>query len=122
MSQTLDILRDKTKKDKTKEDYKKELRYYYLGNEQEVMKFEADVEEAQERAFYDWTYCYAFKNPDAQKKENEINVDDAFDQIDSFFKEMPMVNDIQKSRMHAAHQEVVREILEEMKDEENNVK
>ena len=109
-------------KDKTKNDYKKELRYYYLGNEQEVLKYESEVDEQVDRHFYDWTYCYAFKNPDAQKKEAEMDIDDAFEQIDSFFKPMPMPNDIQRSRMHTAHQEVLREILEEMKDEDDKIK
>lgn len=51
-----------------------------------------------------------------------MDVEDAYEQIESFFKEMPMINDIQKSRMHAAHLEVVKEILDSMKNEEGKVK
>lgn len=110
------------KKEKTKEDYKKILRHYYMGNEQEVVKVEEDVEVAVERKWYEWTYCYAFKNPDAQKKEHEVHIDDAFEHIDGLFKEMPMANDIQKTRMHSAHQEVVREMLDKLADEDGNIK
>jgi hypothetical protein len=79
-------------KTKTKDDYKKELRFYYMGDVQAVLEHETNIEEANARLFYDWTYCYAFKNPDAQKSENELSVEDAFEQIRSFFKEMPMIN------------------------------
>lgn len=89
---SLNTLVEKKSKDKTKEDYKKELRYYYLGNTQAVMEHERNIEDATDRFFYDWTYCFTFKNPDAQKKENQITVNEAYEQIKSFFKEMPMVN------------------------------
>jgi hypothetical protein len=79
-------------KSKTKDDYKKDLRFYYMGDVQAVLEHETNIEEANARLFYDWTYCYTFKNPDAQKKENELSVEDAYQHIKSFFKEMPMIN------------------------------
>jgi hypothetical protein len=79
-------------KSKTKSDYKKELRFYYMGDVQKVLEHETNIEEANPRFYYDWTYCYSFKNPDAQKKENHLSVNDAFEQIRSFFKEIPMIN------------------------------
>lgn len=89
---SLGTLANKKSVNKTKEDYKKELRYYYMGNTQAVLEHESNVEDANDRFFYDWTYCYTFKNPDAQKKEHQITVKEAYEQIKSFFKEMPMVN------------------------------
>lgn len=107
---------------KTKDDYKEELRNYYLGYVDQVMKYEKDLEEEGNHFFYEWTYCYVFKNPDAQSKEKWMSIAEAQSHIDLFFKPLEMENDLQKARMKHAHEEVVYEILKDMANEEGKVK
>ena len=65
---------DAKSKLKTKNDFKEELRKYYNGNSSvcEVVQL-SDTDQRNDQyekfKFWDWNYCYAFKNPDAQAKE-----------------------------------------------------
>lgn len=122
LQKTFSRAKSVNEKVKSTDDYKEQLRHYYLGNSEQVLKYEKSLEEDSPHYFYEWSYCYVFKNPDAQKKENLIKREEAFNHIDSFFKPLEMENDVQKSKMKHAHEEVVSEILDKMMDENGKVK
>lgn len=109
---------------KTKEQIKDELRKYYLGDIHTLIRQQNENEDiAQSVKFYEWTNCYVFKNPDAQKKQKWIDVKTAKEHIISSFKPVECENDLQKAKMQHAHEEVVTEILEQMeKNEKGKIK
>ena len=55
------------KKTKSKEEFREELINYFNGNSVKLEKYEDDLEEEEKNEFWEWKYCFAFKNPDAQK-------------------------------------------------------
>ena len=88
---------------KTKSDFKEELRKYYNGDSSicdvvQLSDTNRRNDQYEKFKFWDWNYCYAFKNPDAQAKEKPIDVEDAFEQVNNLFKPNEYSNEIEKIR------------------------
>lgn len=93
--------KDNTSNLRTKEDFKDELMKYYLGNSvaiQTLPRDNLDEEDEEPFAFWQWNYWYAFKNPDAQKKDSYMDIEKAFDQINTIFKPNEYNNEIEMIR------------------------
>ena len=88
----------------------KELRNAYRGTNL-VTFFEAnEFDEIREVEFWEWSIWYAFKNPDAQKKENKISKEAAFKKIMNLFRPTPLSNEVQQQKLQEAHKKTVEEV------------
>ena len=91
-------------------DYKAELMTAYQG---EVLASELMSEEFDDdcnNEYWEWTFCYVFYNPDAQKKEKLIHKQKAFESISELFRPTPHANEIQKIKLQEAHEQAIREV------------
>ena len=94
---------DAQSKLRTKNDFKEELRKYYNGNSTicdvtQLSDTNQRNDQYEKFKFWDWNYCYAFKNPDVQKKDSAMDIEDAFEQVNNLFKPNEYPNEIEKIR------------------------
>lgn len=105
---------------KTKDDYVRQLLPFYLGDEVSALNL-SGVSENSANEFWEWTFCFVFKNPDAQKAPKWVRKEKAFQVITSMFNQTEMDNEVQKLKFQEAHEEVVRLVIEDMANEDGKV-
>ena len=94
----------------SKDDYKKIFSRAYRGELQDTDFNNEDFDEDANNQYWEWTFCYVFNNPDAQKKELLTHKYKAFDNIIKLFKQTPHDNELERIKIEEAHKEVLREV------------